>query len=239
MAWRDLQSPFGPMEWSGLAAPISAGPAGIGLGGGIVVAVQRSVSVEVWRYVSDWEPLPSIAATEVVGRPLVGVPVAERPIVAFLDRVAPDQLELRVVALVGEAWTTWVTIPITSADPMASLEVRGNDAYLVWNDQGIHVGSLSPGGLVAIESPTAAPTARIADVTVSEDGDLVMAWIEDESTLQLARYRRFAWEAIADPRPAPPSAPSLGLWFERVPVLGWMDGDAVHLGLLNGPSPAP
>ncbi len=233
VAWRDVTDPFG---WSGLGAPTRGGPADVALGDGIVVAVQRSERIEVWHHVSDWQALPVIPATEVVGRPLVGVPVAARPIVAFLDRLAPDQLELRVVALVGEAWTTWATLPIVDADPTVRLQVRGNDAYLVWTDGGLHAGLVSPAGLASIEPPTDAPTPRLADAAVSEDGDLVIAWIEDDEMLQVARYRRFAWEPIADPRPAPPAVPSLGLWFERAPVLGWIDGEALHVGLPNGPS---
>lgn len=62
------------------------------------------------------------------------------------------------------------------------------------------------------------------------------SWIEDGDTLQTARYRGFVWERIADATVAPSVDPSLALWFDRVPVHGWIEDDRLRLSLLNGPS---
>lgn len=217
-------------------------PAGIGvLGRVIITAGSDATAVDVVSYEhvgfdDVWERLGSIPATEVIGRPLVGVPDASRPIVAFIDRRAPDEIVLRVFALDGEVWTLWGEAPVGTPVAEAWLTVRGNDAHLAWNDDGVHVVTVGPGGLSPIPAPTAAIAARIFDAGISVDGDLTVAWTDDGDTTQIARYAGFGWESLVDPRPSSVADPALGLWCERVPVLGWIQDGALHASLPNGRS---
>ena len=215
-------------------------------GGHVVAGTVDGTSVRVALGEDGWALTGGapLAATGLLGSPVVALPDSKLPVVSFIDDLEGSAL-LRTLRFGGLVWAEWESLRIDGVADLSSIVANDDVTHVAWTEPVGDTTRIAIGEIMAdrvtVLPAVGSDNASAPSLTIGFDAQLHVSWVEGEegsASGRIARWSGVQWEPIGGPftDTSPALGASTALYADLVPVAAWRDEDSIVIALYNGPS---